>query len=312
MEHETHIVIASPISPAAAEELNARYRVTHAVNLPRGEFLRALSVADVLIFRSGVTLDAATLAAAKKLKLIVRAGSGMDNIDLDVVRERGIAFERIPQPGARAVAELGFAMMLALARNLFAADRLWREGHWVKHEIEGRLLSGKRLGVVGAGNIGIQVGRLGAQWGMEVLGCVEIRTPEIEAELVANQIRPVEFSEVVTTSDFVSVHVPLSRATRGLFNEKVLRSMKPGSFLLNLARGGVVDEQALCAILKEGGGLAGAGLDVHESEGEGRISPLASLPNVILTPHIGAQTVDSQREIGERIVSIVNGFSQQQ
>ena len=232
----------------------------------------------------------------------------MDNIDLAFVREKGIAFERIPQPGARAVAELSFAMMLALARNLLFADRMWRGGHWVKYDIEAYLLSRKRLGIVGAGNIGLQVGRLGAQWGMDVIGCVERLTPEIAAELAANNIRPAEFTEVVTTSDFVSIHTPLTPKTRGLFNEKVLRSMKPGSYLMNLARGGVVDEKALLAVLKEGGGIAGAGLDVHEAEGEGKISPLAALPNVILTPHIGAQTVDSQREIGERIVEIVERF----
>ncbi len=235
----------------------------------------------------------------------------MDNIDLDYVRENGITFVRIPEPGARAVAELSFTMMLALARNLFRADAEWRAGHWVKHDLPAYLLDRKVLGIVGAGNIGTVVGRLGAAWGMTVIGCVDesVRTPEIDAGLLANNIRPADFREVVTTSDFVSIHVPLMASTRGLFDEKVLRSMKPGSFLLNLARGGVVDERALLKILREGGGIAGAGLDVHESEGEGKISPLAALPNVILTPHMGAQTVDSQREIGERMVRIVDDYA---
>jgi len=117
------------------------------------------------------------------------------------------------------------------------------------------------------------------------------------------------FKDVVEGADFVSIHVPLSAGTRGLFDEKVLRSMKPGSFLVNLARGGVVDEEALRRVLTEGGGLAGAALDVHAAEGDGKISPLAGLTNVILTPHIGAQTVDSQRQIGEEIIRIVADYS---
>lgn len=308
MEDDIVILIASPVWPGAVAALRREHTVTLGADLSKEEFARAVAHADILVLRSGVTLDAPLLRSAANLKLIVRAGSGLDNIDLDVVEERGIIFERIPRPGARAVAELTFAMMLSLARNLATADRLWREGRWVKHEIEGYLLNRKRLGVVGAGNIGSEVGRLGALWGMDVVGCVEDPTPEIAAALARNNIRLAEFAEVVTTSDFVSIHVPLTSATRGLFNDAVLRSMKPGSYLLNLARGGVVDERALCAVLKEGGGIAGAGLDVHESEGNGNISPLASFPNVILTPHIGAQTVDSQREIGEVIVGIVERF----
>jgi D-3-phosphoglycerate dehydrogenase len=305
------ILIASPVSPAAIGELKNTYHVISGIGLSVADLQKELATAEVLVFRSGVSLSADVLSRAKNLRLIVRAGSGMDNIDLGYVNKNGIVFRRIPEPGARAVAELSFTMMLALARNLFRADREWRAGHWVKHDLPTYLLHRKVLGVVGAGNIGMVVGRLGAAWGMTVIGCVgeDERTPEIEAGLVAAGIRPAEFGEVVTTSDFVSIHVPLLPSTRGMFNEKVLRSMKKGSFLVNLARGGIVDERALYAILKEGGGIAGAGLDVHESEGEGKISPLASLPNVILTPHMGAQTVDSQREIGERIVQIVDDYA---
>ena len=215
-EELINILVASPVSESALTELQKHHAVTVGVNLPDQEFLTAVAEADALVFRSGVSLSTSVLKAAKRLKLIVRAGSGMDNIDLAYVREKGIVFERIPQPGARAVAELSFAMMLALARNLLFADRMWRGGHWVKYDIEAYLLSRKRLGIVGAGNIGIQVGKLGALWGMDVIGCVETLTPEIAAELAAHKIRPAEFTEVVTTSDFVSIHTPLTAATRGL------------------------------------------------------------------------------------------------
>jgi phosphoglycerate dehydrogenase-like enzyme len=311
MNKDIRIIVASPISPDSIDLLETKYSVTRAINLPPGDFRRLLPGADVLVFRSGITLSAEVLRTAAKLRLIVRAGSGMDNIDLDFVKERGIIFERIPQPGARAVAELSFTFMLALARNLFMADSLLRKGRWAKYEIQGYLLNNKVLGIVGAGNIGAQVGRMGVAWGMDVLGCVKPRTPEIEKQLKDDGIQVVEFEEVMTRSDFVSVHVPLTPETRGLIGPEELNSMKPGSFLLNLARGGIVVESALHDVLKKGGGLAGAALDVHEKEGEGAISPLATLPNVILTPHIGAQTVDSQREIGERAVRIIDDFVKQ-
>jgi phosphoglycerate dehydrogenase-like enzyme len=144
---------------------------------------------------------------------------------------------------------------------------------------------------------------------MEVLGCVGHPTPAVGEALREHGIRLASFNEIVERSDFLSVHVALTPQTRNLINGNVLGRMKPGSFLLNLARGGVVDETALRTALLRGDRVRGAGLDVHEAEGEGKISKLAGLPNVILTPHIGATTVDTQREIGERIVAIVDEFA---
>jgi phosphoglycerate dehydrogenase-like enzyme len=146
---------------------------------------------------------------------------------------------------------------------------------------------------------------------MNVIGCVERPTPSVNASLQEKGIRLTDFAEVVATSDFVSLHVPLKDSTRNLFNVTVLASMKPGAYLINLARGGVVDEQALYNALVDGR-LSGAALDVHKEEGDGKISPLADLNNVLLTPHIGAGTRDSQREIGERIIEIVGDFSAKQ
>src|SRR5690606_11619428 len=157
----------------------------------------------------------------------------------------------------------------------------WQQGHWVKKEMTGYNLTGKVLGIVGAGNIGSRVGQLGAAWGMEVLGCVEIPTPAEAERLAALGIRLASFEEVLERSDFVSVHVPRMPSTRYLIDEAALARMKPGAFLVNLARGGVVDEAALARAL-DSGHLRGAGLDVHEREGEGHISPLAGRPNVIL------------------------------
>jgi D-3-phosphoglycerate dehydrogenase / 2-oxoglutarate reductase len=301
------ILIASAIDGQAVEKLQAEHDVTCAYNLDQAALKTLIADRDILIFRSGVQITADVMAAAPDLKLILRAGSGVDNIDLDYVERRGIYLVRIPGPGARAVAEMAFALMLALSRNVVVADRLLRQGRWAKNELTGYLLHGKVLGVIGTGNIGTVVGRLGVAWGMEVLGSVE-KTCQVESErLRRHGIRCAENDEILAAADFVTVHVPLTPETRYLLDAAALARMKPGAFLVNLARGGVVDEKALYQALA-GGHLAGAAMDVHEQEGEGHISPLAELPNVILTPHIGASAIDSQREIGRIILQTIDSF----
>ena len=263
---------------------------------------------DILVFRSGVTISREVLENGKNLKLLVRAGSGVDNIDLDAVEELNLKLIRIPQPGAKAVAELSFAFMLALSRQLLRADRSTRDGRWLKSELSGYLLTGKVLGIIGVGNIGSRVGKMGANWGMDVLGYDIIDTQSFRKGLADKGIQPAGFDDVISKADYLSLHVPLSKYTRNLIDNSVIARMKPGSYLINLARGGIVNERALYNELTSENRLRGAALDVHESEGEGKISPLADLPNVILTPHIGAMTIDSQREIGTRILAALDEF----
>ena len=303
------LLILSPIDPGAVERLRRDHHVVDASGAPPDELPSLVADRDVLIFRSGVDITADLMRCAPGLTALIRGGSGFDNVDLDYVSRRGLAFIRVPEPGARAVAELAFGLMLALARNIVRADRLWRQGRWVKHEMTGYTLRGKVLGILGVGNIGTVVGELGVAWGMQVVGCHENPSPTVAAALRQKGIRLASLDEVASGADFLTVHVPLTPSTRHLVNAQVLSRMKPGSFLLNLARGGVVDETALRAELLSGRRLLGAALDVHEAEGEGRVSPLADLPNVVLTPHIGASAFDTQREIGERIVSIVESLA---
>jgi len=299
------VLVASKIDGEAVEELRAAHDVVVAVGAPRDELERLLADREVLVFRSGVDIDERLLDRAPQLRLIVRAGSGLDNLDLATVTSRGIVLHRVPGPGARAVAELTFALFLGLARQVLVADRLLRAGHWAKSDIVGWNLGGKTLGVVGLGSIGTTVARLGLGWGMRVIGCVEHPDPERKARFAAEGIELMSLPEVLAMGDFVSLHVPLDDETRGLIGREQLELMRPGSFLVNIARGGVVDEQALLEALRSDGAPAAAALDVHVAEGEGRISPLADLPNVILTPHIGAVTVDAQRQIGVEVVRIV-------
>jgi D-3-phosphoglycerate dehydrogenase len=303
------ILVASHIDLAAIEALRADHDVVLAYDASTEALRAAIHDRDLLIFRSGVQITAEVMESAPDLKYLVRAGSGLDNLDVDYVRRRGLELVRIAGPSAQAVAEMSFTFMLAFSRRLFEADHSMREGRWAKHELHGFLLAGKVLGVVGLGNIGTRVAELGVALGMEVIGCVERPSRERVAGFAQKGIRLTDLGETVSMADYVSVHVPLKGSTRHLIDAAVLARMKPGSFLINLGRGGVVDEQALYEALTGGCTLQGAALDVHEEEGEGRTSPLTGLPNVILTPHIGANVVDTQRQIGQRILEVVDAYT---
>lgn len=303
------LLIASSIDDDAIEILKQRHDVICAFDASQEQLETLVVDREVLIFRSGVQINAHVMSRAPHLKLLVRAGSGLDNIDMDYVREHRLQLVRVPGPGAQAVAEMTFALMLALARKVLPADRQWRQGHWVKRQMKGYTVSGKVLGVVGAGNIGSRVGQLGAAWGMKVLGCVEIPTEQKARELAEVGVRLVDIQQVLEEADYLTLHVPLKDTTRNLIDAEALSYVKPTAFLINLARGGVVDEAALYEALVEGR-LRGAALDVHAREGEGNISPFAGMDNVILTPHIGASSYDAQREIGEIVIRTVNGFAE--
>lgn len=305
-----NILILSSIFQSTIETLSKDHHVICKFNADEKQLKKIIHDREVIIFRSGVSITAPVLEQASKLKLIIRAGSGMENIDMQYVAERGIIFRRIPEPSAKSVSELAFGLMITLARNILTVDRLLRKGQWAKHDFTGYLLYGKTLGILGLGNIGSRVGQLGLALGMNVIG--------YDPAFIANQqkpkngtdaeIRVKEFEEVISESDFLTIHVPLNKRTRNMINEAVIARMKKDSFLLNLARGGVVNETALFKALKKKSPLLGAALDVHENEGNGYVPSLASLPNVVLTPHIGSQTIDTQHEIGQRVLQIIDNF----
>jgi D-3-phosphoglycerate dehydrogenase / 2-oxoglutarate reductase len=304
------ITLASPIDPTAVETLSRDHDLLQLTKPEPWELRAAVADSDAVVLRSGVLLSEDVMSAAPELRLVVRAGSGLDNIDVDCARERGIRVVRIPGMSAPPVAEFTFALLLTLARKVSVADRFIREGHWPKPELGGPLLRGKTLGVVGAGNIGGLVGEMGSAWGMRVLGCVAHPTVDVAAQLARRGVTLVDFDQVVAEAHFLTLHVPLDDTTHHMLDAPALDRMRPGSLLVNVARGGVVDEKALHEALLNGHTVAGAALDVHEAEGEGTVSPLAELPNVVLTPHIGAMALDSQRLIGERVTELVHAFHQ--
>jgi D-3-phosphoglycerate dehydrogenase / 2-oxoglutarate reductase len=303
------ILLASHIDAAAIDSLRNRYGLQTAYGADPAVLRTLLHDREVLVFRSGISLAADVLLSAPALKLIVRAGSGTDNVDLEYVRRRGIRLVRIPGPGAQAVAELTFGLMLGVARNIPLADRLVRQGRWPKSDLTGRLLSGKVLGIVGVGNIGTRVGELAVRWDMSVIGCVEHPSPERARDYEAKQIALTDCDSVISGADFLTIHVPLKASTVRLIDARAIDRMRPGGFLINAARGGIVDEPALLQALLAGK-LSGAALDVHEREGEGTQSPFADLPNVVLTPHIGAMASEAQREIGRRVVELIDAFAE--
>ena len=303
------IAIVSGVDIDVIRHLEKHHEVIYNLDAKPDVLRNTIQGCDVLVFRSGVSITAELMAHAPNLGLLVRAGSGLDNIDLEYLKLRDIKLQRIPEPSAQAVGEMAIALMFALARNLREADQKLRQGYWAKLELESHLLSGKVLGIVGAGNIGARTGQLGAALGMKPMGCVQASTPAIAAELRKKHIQPATFEEVVTNADFLSIHVPLSDSTRNMINANTFAMMKRGSYLINLARGGVVDEKALYQELTKGKRVRGAAMDVHEREGHGKISPLAELPNVLLTPHIGAMTVETQQDIGRRAVEMIEEFA---
>lgn len=302
------VLLLSRIDQEAIEALGRMHEVVPAFDAEPQALPSLVADKEVLVFRSGVILDSDLIRNAGRLRLLIRAGSGLDNIDVRQVRRRGIRLVRIPGPGAQAVAEMTFALLLDIARRVSLADRCVRQGHWPKPQLAGSLTSGKTLGVIGVGNIGTRVGELGARWGMRVVGCVEHPTAERAEGFARLGIALMDLADVAAEADFLSVHLPLKPSTRYLIDGTVLASMKPGSYLINIARGGLVDEDALSASL-DAGRLAGVALDVHEKEGEGVLPRLASYDNVVLTPHIGAMALESQGQIGRRILGLIEAFA---
>ncbi len=297
-----NIILVSQVDSHAIDALEADHTVTTAIEdfgTHRGGML---AEQEVLVFRSGVEISAELMQLAPKLTLIVRAGSGFDNIDLDYAHSRGIRVVRIPGPSADAVAEFTFGLIIALSRQIVRADGLVRTGLWPKPQLGGTLLRDKVLGIVGAGNIGTRVGELGAAWGMRVLGCVD---PAEEPWEPPPFMHGADLSAVLRRAEVLTLHTPLTDATRHLISTPELAAMKRGAYLISTARGGVVDEVALYEALVSGH-LAGAALDVHEREGDGIIPKLADLPNVVLTPHIAGMAIESQRAIGRRVIELIN------
>jgi D-3-phosphoglycerate dehydrogenase len=251
---------------------------------------------DALIVRGRTKVTASLFETATKLKVVGRAGVGVDNIDLAAAKSRGVTIVNAPVSTTLAVAELTFGLLLALTREIPRADASMKQGQWLKKELEGVELYGKTLGVLGMGHIGTEVARRARAFGMDVLGYDPMLTPE---QIRGRVAEPADRDELLARSDFISLHLPLTPETRGLLDADQFAKMKDGVRIVCAARGGIIDEAALRSAL-ESGKIAGAALDVFESEPPGA-TDLVMHPKVIATPHIGAQTAEAQARASEDI-----------
>jgi len=297
------IVIAEKISPAALEELKEPGWTIVTADQVGENLSKHLESADALIVRSAVQADEALLSHATRLRVVGRAGVGVDNIDLDAATRQGIAVMNTPGANAVAVAEHTLGMMLAMARHLCRADALMHAGKWEKKSLQGSELRGKTLGVAGLGRIGMEVARRARAFGMEVVG----HDPFVSVAVAKEQgIRLASLDDLYAAADYITLHVGLTPQTTGMINQAAIKKMKKGVRLVNCARGELVHEADLVEALKRGH-VAAAALDVFTEEPL-KQSPLMAMENVILTPHIGGATHEAQEAVGVQIVQQVREY----
>ena len=264
------------------------------------ELIQIVSDYDALVIRGQTRVTADVLDAASRLKVIGRAGVGVDNIDLEAAKKHNVTVVNAPMSTTVAVAELAFGLLIAMAREIPRADVSMKQGQWVKKQFEGVELNGKTLGIIGFGRIGMEVGKRAAAFGMNVV----VYDPNVkEHELVESNAEPVSLQDLFAWSDFISLHLPLNVQTRDLLGPMAFSQMKDSVRIISTARGGIIDEEALLSALKSGK-VAGAALDVFEKEPPG-LTELVSHPRVIATPHIGAQTAEAQSRAAEDIANEV-------
>lgn len=302
------VLVAAPLHEKAIDVLkNAGLEVLYEEYPSQERLIELVGDVEAIIVRSKPKVTKEVIDAAPKLKVIGRAGVGLDNVDVAYAKEKGIEVVNSPGASSRSVAELAIALTFNVARKVAFADRKMREGVWAKKQAMGMELEGKTIGIVGFGRIGYEVAKIARALGMRVL-LYDPYPNEEKVKEVGGKF--VELEELLKESDVVTLHVPLIDATYHLINEERLKLMKPTAILINAARGAVVDTDALVRALEEGW-IAGAGLDVFEEEPLPESHPLTRLDNVVLTPHIGASTVEAQVragvEVAEKVVKVLKG-----
>ena len=300
---DKRLVLADPLSEEGMEILQSAggLIVDDLSARSRPELLEALNGTSGLIVRSATLADEELLEHASSLEVIGRAGVGLDNIDLEAATRRGIAILNAPAGNTVSTAEHAFALLLSLARGIPAAAASMRAGLWERKVFKGAQVAGKTLGVVGVGRIGAEIVRRARAFGMTVVASDPYLSETRAREL---GVRAVTLEALLERADFVTLHLPLVDETHHLIGAPELARMKDSAFLVNAARGGIVDEEALVAALRDSR-IAGAALDVFETEPLPEGDPLRDCPNLIMTPHLGASTPEAQREVAIEIARAV-------
>ncbi|HTF07152.1 MAG TPA: phosphoglycerate dehydrogenase [Asanoa sp.] len=287
------VLIAEELAPAAIDVLAQDFDVRHVDGSDREALLPALAEADAVIVRSATQIDAAAIAAAPRLKVVARAGVGLDNVEVAAATARGVMVVNAPTSNIVSAAEQAVALLLAVARNTASASSALKAGEWKRSKYTGVEVQGKTVGVVGLGRIGVLFAQRIAAFGTRLIAYDPYVQPARAAQL---GVRLVGLEELLRESDFISIHLPKTPETVGLIGEKELALVKPGVRIINAARGGLIDEQALADAIAEGR-VGGAGIDVYSKE-PCTSSPLFAFDNVVATPHLGASTAEAQDKAG--------------
>jgi D-3-phosphoglycerate dehydrogenase len=306
-DSSARVLVADSISDAGVALLRATPGLEVAVQtgMNPGELSRCIGGFDALIVRSATKVTAAALAEPGRLRAIGRAGTGVDNIDLDAATRAGVVVMNTPGGNSMAAAELTLALLLALARNVPQANADLRQGRWERKKYVGDEIAGKVLGVVGLGRIGREVARLAQGFRMQVLG----HDPYVSADAAESLgVHYRKLDELIRESDYITLHIPKTDETRHLLDAKAIGSMRTGARIINCARGGLIDETALVEAL-DAGHLAGAALDVFESEPP-TDARLVAHPKIVSTPHLGASTHEAQERVGTEIAEKIRDFLQ--
>jgi D-3-phosphoglycerate dehydrogenase len=261
-----------------------------------------LSKADVVLIRSKTKVTKEYIDSAPNLKLVIRGGVGLDNVDLEYAREKGIIVRNTPAASSIAVAELAFTLMICLPNHVVKGHNSMHAGEWIKKELKRSELYGKTLGILGLGRIGVELAKRAAVFGMKVIAYDPFVSESEYAEIIP------QLTDVLNKADFVSMHMPLTDKTEGIINQNLLHEFKDGSYLINTGRGRTIVEDDVVAALASRK-LAGFGTDVWYSDPPVN-SPLIDAPNVLMLPHLGASTKENLMRIGEIICSIISEFNQ--
>lgn len=294
------VLIADKLAESTVAALGDQVEVRWVDGPDREKLLAAVPDADALLVRSATTVDAEVLAAGAKLKIVARAGVGLDNVDVDAATARGVLVVNAPTSNIHSAAEHALALLLAAARQIPAADASLREHAWKRSSFSGTEIFGKTVGVVGLGRIGQLVAQRLAAFGAQIVAYDPYVSPARAAQL---GIEVLSLDELLGRADFISVHLPKTKETAGLINADALAKTKPGVIIVNAARGGLIDEQALADAVRSGH-VRGAGIDVFSTE-PCTDSPLFELPQVVVTPHLGASTAEAQDRAGTDVAASV-------
>jgi len=301
------ILVSDPIAQEGIDLLKKRFTVDVKIGMDKDQLIAIIGDYDALAIRSETKATADVLEAAKKLKIIGRAGVGVDNIDIPAATQKGILVVNSPSGNTYAAAELTMAMMLSLSRNITQGHNSLRAGEWKRSKFVGNELYGKTLGIYGLGKIGTAVAKRAKSFEMSVIGF----DPFISAEYAEKLgIDLVSFDELLQKSDFLTLHVPATKETKGSIGAEQIAKMKHGVRVINVARGGIIDEAALCKAVEEGR-VAGVAFDVYEKEPPPADNPLLKLDNALTTPHLGASTAEAQInvsiDVAEQIIDVLEG-----